>query len=364
MDICEVCKQPTQRSRMSRFVGADTAARFYAVRLNAQSRELLDRAAQSMAVAGGPDAPEVAAFAKRAAHLFRATLPQRDKDALERYRAGNLAAICFENAKPPRDDVMPLALPDRDIVEEDTAVLYLASRSQILLAAVEERAFAYNIENDGKIVRLVAAFEDSEPGATGAAAPHASSHHGGLLGPHTEGPYFTLRVAHEGHSPAPSSLALTARWNPLNEPTGVLDVRSILGQMVSIDVLGLSLPAFEFSRSDSYNSCAQTPNGVAIVEISEAGDLLLKFNALRVRLREDAPSISRNGLAALMREIESAVPRRYVLDARKVIIINNEQCVHSRDVIADRRRLLVRLFGYRADITANVLADDPLLVRG
>lgn len=54
------------------------------------------------------------------------------------------------------DAIPPDALPDQTSLENRYDILCLAARNQILLKLVGNSAFAYDMDNEGKLVRLVA----------------------------------------------------------------------------------------------------------------------------------------------------------------------------------------------------------------
>jgi len=79
----------------------------------------------------------------------------------------------------------------------------LAARNQILLKLVDNSALAYDMDNEGKLVRLVANFKGggltkipAEPDIKG-----LSSHSSLALGPHTVAPYWCAANVKDGHSP-------------------------------------------------------------------------------------------------------------------------------------------------------------------
>lgn len=89
-------------------------------------------------------------------------------------------------------------------LEENLECLKLAASNQILLATVEQFAFAYNIDNHGKIMRLVGNFKGG--GATkleneDVSKVDKSSHSGIALGAHTEAPYHAATKIFNNHSP-------------------------------------------------------------------------------------------------------------------------------------------------------------------
>lgn len=83
--------------------------------------------------------------------------------------------------------------------------------------------------------------------------PDKSSHSGIELTAHTEAPYHTVTKVVDNHSPAPSSLILTARWNPLNEPTSLIPISRILRQLTLEETMALTTESFKFTRSETFN---------------------------------------------------------------------------------------------------------------
>ncbi len=70
---------------------------------------------------------------------------------------------------------------------------------------------------------------------------------------HTLNLLTTAQFSSRGeHSPAPSALILSARWNPLQEPTKLIPVRNAISNLNGLEALALSSKSFCFTRSDCF----------------------------------------------------------------------------------------------------------------
>ncbi|NUE94703.1 hypothetical protein HUN10_17625, partial [Acinetobacter seifertii] len=168
-------------------------------------------------------------------------------------------------------------LPSLELLETDIDILTLASSEQIILALLEEDAFAFDIDNLGKIVRVVANLKGGGITKIENENPDKSSHSGIALTAHTEAPYHTVTKVVNNHSPAPSSLILTARWNPLNEPTSLIPISRILSQLTLEETMALTTESFNFTRSETFNE-GQGSGGenVSILEVDKHGYIAMK----------------------------------------------------------------------------------------
>ncbi len=142
-------------------------------------------------------------------------------------------------------------MPDLTSLENRYDVLCLASRNQILLELVDNRAFAYDMDNEGSWFRPVANFKggglikiNAEP-----ETKELSSHSGLALGPHTEAPYWCAVNAKDGHS----RLLVTHTFRLMEpEPGTYADYCSppILEKIGVTNCLALTTGNFQFTRSD------------------------------------------------------------------------------------------------------------------
>lgn len=148
----------------------------------------------------------------------------------------------------------PDVLPTQENLITASAVVNLASRHQILLSLVGYRSFAFDIDDDGKQVRLVGNFKGGGkvPLVEGKQdrTVELSAHAGVSLGPHTAPPYNCSVKAEDEHSPAPSALILTARWNPQREPTRLIPMRAAVFHSISNRLLRNG-PTLNRSRTSS-----------------------------------------------------------------------------------------------------------------
>ncbi|MEH1709080.1 hypothetical protein V7G70_00265 [Acinetobacter pittii] len=196
--------------------------------------------------------------------------------------------------------------------------------------------------------------------------PDKSSHSGIELTAHTEAPYHTVTKVVDNHSPAPSSLILTARWNPLNEPTSLIPISRILSQLTLEETMALTTESFNFTRSETFNE-GQGSGGenVSILEVDKYGYIAMKYNSYRFTPNENASLKIKNAF----NKFESIIRQASIVDpihlnSHTVLIINNSLCLHCRDIIKDNRRTLVRLFGYRKNLDYIVVQKNPLIVKG
>lgn len=339
------------------------------IRLERRARAALAASARRISsIIGDSDTPGVAARVDEAAGKFLKALSEQHLAQIELYREAALAALVIDGAHSLIEGrPLPEILAPPQELHQDPAVAELAVRSQIILAAVGERAFAFDAENEGRIVRLVGNFEGG--GAVRlaaeekAASERMSSHHGGLLGAHTEGPYYATQAPRGRHAPAPSSLILSALYNPLHEPTSVLPTESIIDALAGLDVLSLAQPHFAFAASDSYAAGVEGPVGVPVLEMTRTGVFALRFNVHRVKPAPGAPAAAAAAIEAFKAATARVRPHRVQLTSSRMLLINNTQAMHGRDVIRDNRRLLIRLFGCRAGGCGEIITKDPLIVR-
>ncbi len=337
------------------------------VRVSSETARVISILSREIATLGGPDATGAQSLSAAVAHTVYATLDAEQASIIDAYRRGEIAAVVFEDLDPLDDDLVPDVLPPHDTLQADTGTIQLAARSQLLLSLVAQRAFAYDIENAGKVVRLVADFTSrhaTERSVHPTPEVSRSSHSGANLGAHTEGPYFSTQRVVGTHSPAPSSLILTARWNPAEEPTAIMPLSPLLEALNGAEALALSRPTFHFSVSDSYPEGTDTPENVPLLDFSPEGVPFIRMNMHRARPSHGAPSSSRRAFSKFSKAIATAVTTKITLNPRKTLLINNRQCMHGRDAIEDGRRLLIRLFGYDLGVRAVAVQSDPLVVRG
>lgn len=262
----------------------------------------------------------------------------------------------------------PDELPSLKELETDLECIKLGASNQILLEMVNQFAFAYDIDNYGKIMRLVGNFKGggvNKLSTEKAENVDKSSHSGIALSAHTEAPYHCISTVEAGHSPAPSSLILTARWNPLSEPTTVIPISSILNKLNFEEVLALSTRNFDFTRSETFTEGKGSGGqNVSILEVDKNGRIGMKYNSYRFTANDKAPEFVKKTLEKFNELIQEAYQDKIDLQPSVSIIINNTLALHCRDIIQDNWRLLVRLFGYRNDIDYISLQNDPPLVKG
>ncbi|WRH92740.1 hypothetical protein RCC30_01025 [Pseudomonas fluorescens] len=189
-----------------------------------QQAKLLHTFSEELAAMGGPQAAGAKSKASLAATELKFSFSKDQCELLGAYSDGLVSLLIFEGMQTFTETSPPDELPELAALENRHDVLCLAARNQILLKLVDNSSFAYDMDNEGKLVRLVANFKgggltkiNDEP-----EIKELSSHSGLALGPHTEAPYWCAVNAQDGHSPSPSSLILSALWNPSLEPTSVI----------------------------------------------------------------------------------------------------------------------------------------------
>lgn len=338
-----------------------------AVTFDGAQAHLLHALSENIAAIGGPQASGAGIKAALAATVLKGALSTEQLALTSLYADGIMSLLVFDGMDTICATAPPAILPTLPMLENRHDVLCLAARNQILLALVDHRAFAYDIDNEGKLVRLVANFKGGGATQIMAEPEHIeiSSHSGRLLGPHTEAPYWCAVRAENGHSPAPSALILSSLWNPGMEPTAVIPLAPLLDHLDAADCLALTSGSFNFTRSDSFvDGRGEGGNNVSILEFNERTGFTARFNSYRFSVSETASAFAKNAFQKLLQAIGEVVPYQYALSQQSAMLINNNRALHCRDVVRDNRRLLVRLFGLSRCSEAIVIADDPLLLRG
>ncbi|MDB5998260.1 MAG: hypothetical protein JWP42_5396 [Pseudomonas sp.] len=328
---------------------------------------LLHQLAEELAAIGGPQAPGAESKACLAATDVKRSFSKDQSALLSAYSDGLVCVLIFEGLQEITDACPPDELPDLISLENRHDVLYLAARNQILLKLVDNRAFAYDIDNEGKLVRLVANFKgggvikiNAEP-----EIKELSSHSGLALGPHTEAPYWCAMNAKGEHSPSPSSLILSALWNPSLEPTRVIPLPPILEKIGVTNCLALTTPNFQFTRSDSFVSGkGDDGRDVSILEYDDKVGFAARFNSYRFSVNEHVSTFVKTAYSALCQGVAEAAPAEYTLTQKSAMVINNIRALHCRDVVKDNRRVLVRIFGLSKFSSPIVISEDPLLLQG
>jgi hypothetical protein len=162
-----------------------------------------------LAAIGGPQAPGAKSKASLAANELKFSFSKAQREMLDAYSNGLVCVLIFEGLRKISNASPPNELPDLTSMENRYDVLCLAARNQILLKLVDNRAFAYDMDNEGKLVRLVANFKGGGLNRINAEPKikELSSHSGLALGPHTEAPYWrpALSRCHKRQQTGPCS---------------------------------------------------------------------------------------------------------------------------------------------------------------
>lgn len=331
------------------------------LKFDMRSSILLNRLSKKIAKCGGPQASGAGRMAMAAAEELKLLLSSEQLAQLQAYKDGLIPALVFDCMLPFTNDDIEHSpeLPNLEKLETQLSTLQLSSRSQINLALVGQQAFAYDIDNNQQITRVVANFKgggeqklENEPEKA-----ELSSHAGVALGPHTEGPY----ESRNGRSIAADSLILTALRNPSNQPTSVIPLATLLDNIGKDAVDALRGPYFNFTRTDSYSS-GEGVRGVPIVYPDDA----VCYNSYRISVDENAPLHVKAAFEAFQWQVKihRAKPERYVLRETSALLINNRTALHARDTLTNNYRVVLRLFGCVDTSRHIVLSDDPLVVQG
>lgn len=332
-----------------------------------QQSNLLQKFTMELANIGGPQAPGACLIASSAATKLRSSFSEHQCALLDAYSDCLHSVLIFEGLQKIADLGPPDELPDLASMESRHDVLCLAARNQILLKLVDNTAFAYDMDNDGKLVRLVANFKggglttiEGEP-----EYKELSSHSGLALGPHTEAPYWCAINAKNGHSPSPSSLILSALWNPSREPTRIVPLPPVLERIGITNCLALTTNNFQFTRSDSFvRGKGEDGSNVSILEFDDRAGFAARFNSYRFSTSSNVSPTVKKAYSALCQAVSESTTTDYALTQESAMVINNARALHCRDIIKDNRRVLVRIFGLSKFASPIVISEDPLLLQG
>lgn len=345
----------------------DSTVENLTVRLNARQAVLLNDLSRKISDIGGIQSSGALEIAAQGARELTSMLEERQAGHVNTYKKGRLSSLVFEGLHDVDTAYAPSDLPSADELENHPAILMLGARNQILLNLLGCRSFSYDIDNEGKQLRLVANFKGGGLAKLNheRQAVELSSHSGLSLGPHTEAPYWCSNNAKNGHSPAPSALILSAMWNPGNEPTTVIPVAPVLSKIGPTNILCLTSNSFKFTRSDSFNA-GQGEGGcdISILDFDPHYGFSVRFNSYRFSVGEKASGLVKRAYAEFCNAVSTASNYQYVLSQRSALVINNTRALHCRDVVKDNRRLLVRVFGYSRCADPIVLDGNHLLVKG
>lgn len=337
------------------------------INLNQQQANLLQRLVNDAVDSGGPQANGTKSRVAAIATSLKVTFNSDQVKLLNSYSDGRLSALIFDGLCEISNEPLPDRLPALALIEKSMDALRMGIRSQVLMKLVDHMAFAYDIDNESKIIRVVANYKGGgdSPLEQEPEIAELSSHSGLALGPHTEAPYWCTVKAAKGHSPAPCSLTLSAMWNPLNEPTSIIPIPAILDSIGVEKCLALTSPWFQFTRSDSFvQGMGEDGRNVSILEYDDNYGFALKFNAYRFSVMQEAPENVTKAYEAFCDAVANSTPLQHILSQKSVLIINNMRALHCRDVVKDNRRALIRLFGYSKYAEPIIYSEDPLLVRG
>lgn len=331
--------------------------------------ETLEAGSEYIANLGGPQSGEAQHKVLEVVEKIICTFTDQQMSIANQFATGDLPVLVFQNLITSEDQVPDKELPSLVELENDFKTLKLASRNQILLKISGHRSFAFDMDNNGKLVRLVGNFKgggvNKLTDESESSPIELSSYAGIALGPHTEATYHCSNESIDGHSPAPSSLILTARWNPKNEITTIIPMQEVIAKIGAHHALALTAPAFNFTRSDSFvTGKGEDGKNVSILDVNKFGKFSIRYNAYRFSIKENSSTFVKQAFDAFNYEISRADKIELALQPNCAVVINNTTTLHCRDIIKDNRRLLIRIFGYSNIAKPIVLCENPLLVKG
>lgn len=351
------------------FIRIEESQEIQTIYFDKEQAELLHYLSDEIAFLGGVENKGAKSFTSIGAKKIKDTFSNIQNSILSNYIDGKISVLIFENMKEFIDKNTnlnkELSLNEH---EKSYDILYLGGRNQILLKLINEEAFAYDIDNEGKLVRVVANFKGGGLNKIENEAENVelSSHTGISLGPHTEAPYNCTFKSKDGLSPSPSSLILSAKFNPKLEPTLVIPVGPILKKIGIENTLALTANHFYFTRSDSFVESKEKyqQKKVSIIDFDEEHGYSIRYNSYRFTIDENAPSLVKEAYKLFCDEINASVPFEYSLTQSSAIVINNYRALHCRNIIEDNRRLLVRLFGISNKAVPTIISNNPLVIKG
>ena len=124
-----------------------------------QQATLLRTFSEELAAMGGPQAAGAKSKASLAATELKFSFSKDQCELLGAYSDGLVSLLIFEGMQTFTETSPPDELPELAALENRHDVLCLAARNQILLKLVDNSSFAYDMDNEGKLVRLVANFK-------------------------------------------------------------------------------------------------------------------------------------------------------------------------------------------------------------
>ncbi|QIC14719.1 hypothetical protein G3341_02910 [Providencia vermicola] len=338
--------------------------------LKAEIANFLHDKSCQLALNGGPQAKGSQGAAEEIAVQLLPLFSGQDKKLINDYIDEKIPYLVFEGLIHTNMDGSPITIPDKlafptlQELETDIEILKLASQQQIILALLNETTFAYDKENVGNIIRIVANFYGGGTEKLQNEDPDTSSHSGKAIVPHTEDPYYSAIKVVDGHSPSPSTLVLTARWNPLYETTKVISIERALTLLSLEEIIALTTNSFDFRPAKTAGE-GKSLGGkqVPILELNKDGKLNMNFNPERFSVNPSASAFIKDTYIKFNHITEKLAFDAVDLQPSRMIVINNKISLHSRDIVKDNRRTLVRIFGYRKGTEYNMVSQDPLIVK-
>jgi hypothetical protein len=359
----------TVEHKKNEFMRKEETEEIQTIYFEKEQAELLHYLSDEIAFIDGPQSKGAKSLASLGASKLKKTFSNVQNSIINNYVDGKISGLIFENMREftvENDNLNEeLSLEEH---EKSYDILYLGGRNQILLKLINEEAFAYDIDNEGKLIRVVANFKGGGLNkiSNESESVELSSHTGITLGPHTEAPYNCTFKSKDGFSPSPSSLILSAKCNPRQEPTLIIPISPILKKIGIEYTLALTSNHFYFTRSDSFidNKNEYEQKKVSIIDFDEEQGYSIRYNSYRFSIDENAPSLVKEAYILFCDEVNAAEPIQYSLTRNSAIVINNYRALHCRNIIEDNRRLLVRLFGISNKTEPTIISNNPLIVKG
>ncbi|MDZ7818691.1 MAG: hypothetical protein U5K55_08755 [Aliarcobacter sp.] len=119
--------------------------------------DYLHHLSDEIAFLGGPEDPRTNSLVSMGVVKLKEKLSSSQNSILHNYINGETSVLVFENMNEfSIESDTPDKFPPLSVLEKSYDILYLGGRNQILLKLIEEDAFAYDIDNEGKLIRVVA----------------------------------------------------------------------------------------------------------------------------------------------------------------------------------------------------------------
>lgn len=332
---------------------------------------ILQEKSYQLALKGGPQEKGNQKLAEDIAVELFTLFNESDKKLINDYITEKITYLVFDGFLNTDINGNPIELPQKnqlptvEELESDIEVLKLASQEQIILALLNETTFAFDTENEGKMIRIVANYRGGGAQKLTNETPDSSSHSGNIIVPHTEDPYYSSTKIVQGHSQSPSSLILTARWNPSSDVTKVAPITRVLNLLSKEEIAALAGENFNFRAAKTASEGKSTGGThISILNLNDQGRLTANYNSERFSVDPSASEFIKETYAKFSKITTQIEFDEINLQPSRMLVINNPLNFHSRDAVKDNRRVLLRMFGYRKNANYILVNQDPFIVRG